>query len=311
MDRQLFVDVEPLDTIAMTRQRINRRDFLKWGGLTVLGAGAGSLSLSGCDVASPREATQADLFLDCISTCGAASTPGLDCYLTCLPELQVQPQPISADSLQQRLALAQSLRTDLERQAADRIAPLVFPLLLCYPGWLVAGISLELFELVLENSALPEFELDGWAFEHVLPHTASIDQALAPLGELLRTPGATLSDDITAKVAEPLAALRGRLVLLGDEALIAMVELIARVMVRGNQPTRLRLTVTIDEAAAPPFQTVLEEDTFGTINWQFTASSTEWTRVVRKDIRAIDKVVMSSLAGGLLQRSLNNQTSEK
>jgi hypothetical protein len=288
--------------VVMMKQRLDRRDFLKLAGLTVLGAGAGSLGLSGCQAASPRAVTEADLFLDCMSACGGTSAPVLDCYLTCLPELQIQPRPVSAESLAQRLALAQSLRTELASQAVDQLAPLVFPLLLRYPGWLAAGISLELFELVLENSALPEFELEGWAFEHVLPHTASIDQALAPLAELLRTPGAALSDDLTARVAEPLEALRGRLVLLGDKKLIAMAELIARVLARGNHPTKLRLTVIIDDAAASPFQAVLEQDIFDTVNWQFTASSTEWTRTVRKDIRAIDKVIMSSLAAGLLQR---------
>jgi hypothetical protein len=178
-----------------------------------------------------------------------------------------------------------------------------FPLSLRYPAWLAAGISIELIELVLEKSALPEIELEGWAFEHDLPHTAAIDQALAPLCMLLRTPGAAFSNDTEARVAEAVEALRGRLVLLGDKKLIAMAETIGRLVAQGDRPTGMHLAVTAgDNPAAPPFQAVLEKNGAGDISWQLDASVAEWSKRVRKDIRAIDKVVISSLAGSLLLR---------
>jgi hypothetical protein len=288
----------------MKPRRTCRRDFLKLSGLSVLAGSAGLLGLNACRPGTPPPAdVPTDLFLGCLSTCRAAGDSLLNCYLHCLPELQNQPRPISAESLQGRLRMEQLLRAELETLAVNQIVASAFPLSVRYPAWLAAGISIELFELVLEKSALPEFELEGWAFEHVLPHTAAIDQALAPLCALLRTPGAVFSSDTEARVAEAVEALRGRLILLGDKELIAMAEAIGRLVTRGDRPTGMRLAVAAgDNPATPPFQAVLEENGAGDISWQLDASVAEWSKRVRKDIRAIDKVVISSLVGSLLLR---------
>lgn len=288
----------------MKPRRTCRRDFLKLSGLSVLAGSAGLLGLSACRPGTPPPAdVPTDLFLGCLSTCPAGGDSLLSCYLHCLPELQNQPRPISAESLQGRLSMEQLLRAELEAQAVNQIVASAFPLSVRYPAWLAAGICIELFELVLEKSALPEFELEGWAFEHVLPHTAAIDQALDPLCALLRTPGAAFSSDIEARVAEALETLRGRLVLLGDKKLIAMAEVMGRLVAQGDRPVGMRLAVsTGDNPAAPPFQAVLEENGASEISWQFEAPAAEWEKRVRKDVRAIDKVVISSLAGSLLLR---------
>ena len=92
--------------------------------------------------------------------------------------------------------------------------------------------------MVLENSALPEFELKAWAFEHVDPHVASLDRALVPFRGLLHDPDASFSAELEAEVTEHVEELRGRLVLLGDPSLIAMAEQIRRVLAQGERLLR-------------------------------------------------------------------------
>lgn len=197
------------------------------------------------------------------------------------------------------------LQEEIGRIPVEELAESVFPLVVRYPAWLVAGVSLELFELVLEKSRLPDFELHGVAMEHVLPYYALTDQALIPLCRLLRSPSTSFSAEIEATATEQIEQLRGRLRLLGDRSLMAVAQTIRNVLSRGDEPTMLRVFVNVSDVDKKPMlQATLEENRphSGDVLWRFETTSEEWTTIVRKNVRAIDKVAGGALIGRLFLR---------
>ncbi len=283
------------------KQRIGRREFLKLGGYGLLASVVGMMGPVACTTTISQAEAATDHFDRCVQ--GASGKSLLSRFVRCLPELQLQPRPVSAASLETRLGLAQTLQVELEQTPAEEVIARTFPVTVRYSAWLVAGISIELFGLVLENSTLPEVELKAWAFEHVDPHVASLDRALVPFRGLLHDPDANFSAELEAEVAEHVEELRGRLVLLGDSSLIAMAEQIRRVLAQGERLLRLRVACSsLGEAQTQAFRAQLAEDapSDGDISWSFSATWPEWNKIVRGEMSAIDRVVHSIFTVGLL-----------
>lgn len=299
-------DVRRRDYVSVT---MPRRNFLRWGGIGLLASLAGATTCAP-SLAQPQPPEAEDIFVAGVQHCRQPSEDDepqslLNCFLRHLPELQLAPRPVSGDSLAQRLELAAALRVELAQLPAEEVIGKALPLTLRYPGWLVAAISIELFELALAHSPLPAFELKGWAYEHVEPHVASIDRALAPLCRLMRSPEAAFTPQLEAAVAEQLDTLRGRLVLLGDKLLVAMAETIRQTLALGDAPVLLRVvgSVSQPEAEASLQYSLAADSPFpGDLTWHFSGTATGWANPERKEIRAGDKVVGALLTAGLLGR---------
>lgn len=277
----------------------NRRNFLKLSSLGLAGS-----ALPGLATPKAHSAGPVDTFSQCVLADQAGSPRSLlESCLRCWPELQIQPRPVSVPSLVARLRLFRQLEAELAMFDPAEIGQTVFPITGRYPAWLAAGVSLDLFSLVLENSTLPEFELRGWAYEHVLPHTAFLDEARRPLTRLLTRPDSAFSPEVEAAVAGALEALAGRLFLLRDETLMALAGLLRQMLAQGEASTLLRLFVTVEAGAVPPFQATLAERAPGSDDfmWRLQATPDMWAKLTRKEVRAIDKVVLGLFTAGLLR----------
>ncbi len=292
----------------LEQDTVTRRTLLKLGGAGL----ATGLLLPFTSMAAtntPEDVSKLDIYIQCMSNCmGDSTNPLLRCALLCLPELQVQPRPVSQDSLAQRINLANQLKGALKSMSVEQIIPDTFPMTVRYPAWLATAISLELFELQLEHGPLPAFELNGIAMEHVLPFMALIDQAAIPLCDLLHHPGQKLSIEIEKQVAKHIEQLRGRLVLLGDKTLISIAEAHNKLLSLGRTPVLLHLRVNInDDLVDGTFIGQFENEQYGDLLWSFTSTTVGWLSTVHKDfinddLRAIDKVVTSMLIGKSLLR---------
>lgn len=219
--------------------------------------------------------------------------------LYALPELQLQPRP---GDLVGREALARLLEADLIAQASSAPLALFSPFVVRLPAWLAVAVSLELFELQLENGPLPAFELTGVAREHVQPFTALIDQALRPVCELLRRPDRVFDAEQEAVMTDFLLQLRGRLVLLGDETLIATAERLRQGLGQGVQPLLLRVLAEEDRASETLEAVFAFDEDNGVLNWRFRADGHGWAAPSQNAARAVDKLITAALIGKLFQR---------
>jgi len=280
--------------------KFTRRRLLKYGGLGVL---AGTLGSRDLGYSGPLQAQ--DPFISRVS--GIRNTGDLsllESMLLSLPELQIQPRGVSEASVAARQQLDGQLGRELSQTAVAELASTAFPSVVRYPAWLAVAIGLELFEIVLQNSGLFEFELPGVSREHVLPFTALIDLALIPLCQMLRDPQIPLAPEVQALVTGRIDDLRGRLVLFGDDALIAMAEALNQMLARGTLPTLIKTVVNVlPQAAEPAFTFGYKQDLrAGQMNWAFSATAAEWEKIIDKQHRTMDKLIKSLLIGKLFDR---------
>lgn len=285
----------------LTDRSFSRRKLIKWGGAGMTLAALNCRAWPG--YARSNIADGIDPFVTCVNAFQQSHST-LERFMLSLPELQVAPLAQSVDSVFERERLFNQLSEELLQTPVADIAIKAFPMTVRYPAWLALAISLELFELVLENSRLPEFELPGVAREHMLPYTAVIDLALIPLCGLLRTPFGTLSDQDRAQVADRLELLRGRLLLLGDPTLLRIAKQLQKLFILDKAPVLLRTFANLlPEGTTPGFQASYQQQLpAGELVWWFLATPAEWEKIIRRRDRALDKVVKSMFIGQLFTR---------